>query len=137
VGLPVGTAITGLELGAFDIDGAPVVGDIVGANGSPVGPGVGAPVGVSSKGQVSSSAATRHCPLHEPPTKQPELAPSLKRRGPGAGQRKVDSVSRLIKFVLTAKLDALSTKITKSPLPPWKQDSVMVRNDRKSPRICP
>jgi hypothetical protein len=118
VGARVGAVITGLELGAFDTDGAPVVGDSVGEFGSTVGTDVGASVGVSSKRHVSSSAATRHSPLHAPPTKQPELAPSLKRRGPPAGQRKVASVSGLIKFVVVAKSDALSTKITKSPLPP-------------------
>jgi hypothetical protein len=138
VGPWVGAVKTGLELGAFDTDGAPVVGDSVGVFGSTVGTDVGAPVGVSSKRHVSSSAATRHSPLHAPPTKQPELASSLKRRGPpAAGQRKVASVSGLIKFVVAAKSDSLSTKITKSPLPPWKQDSSMVRRDRKSTRICP
>jgi hypothetical protein len=136
VGLTVG-AMVGPVIGAFDTDGAAVVGDCVGAFGSTVGTDVGAPVGVSSKRHVSWSAATRHSPLHAPPTKQPEFTPSLKRRGPPAAQRKVASVSGLIKFVVAAKSDALSTKITKSPLPPWKQDSVIVRKDRKSTRMCP
>jgi hypothetical protein len=135
VGETVGTSIAGLELGAPDTEGAPVVGDTVGAFGSAVGTDDGVPVGIANKGHVSSSAATRHSPLHAPPTKQPEFAPSLKRRGPPLGQRKVASVSGLIKFILAVKSDWLSTKMTKSPLPPWKQDSVMVRKDRKSTRI--
>lgn len=137
VGALVGPGLVGLELGAFDADGADVVGDAVGISGSPVGADDGAPDGASSKRHVTSSAATRHSPLHEPPTKQPELTPSLKRRAPPVRQRKVDTVSGLIKLVLATKSDALSTKITKSPLPPWKQDSAMLSIDRKSTRICP
>jgi hypothetical protein len=138
VGLNVVTSTVGVKLGGAEIDGAPVVGDTVGpgvAFGSTVGPSVGTPVGTASKGHVSSSAATRHSPLHAPPTKQPEFSPSLKRRLPPLAQRKLDSVSGLIKFILAIKSEPLSTKITNSPLPPWKQVSVIFKSDRKSIRI--
>jgi hypothetical protein len=136
-GARVVAAKVGLALGETDTDGAAVVGVAVGDPGSRVGPNVGAPDGTAVKGHVSSVAATRHSPVHAPPTKHPEFASSLKRRGPPLIQRKVASVSGLMKFIFTPKSEDWSTKITKSPLPPWKQLSVRARKARKSIRICP
>jgi len=129
----------GEAVGAPAIEGAPVVGGIVGTAvafsivGADVGDsvsvkfamvglivgspkGVGAAVGsdVSSTTfakQESDAAKIWHCPSHSPPKKQSDLAASWNTRLPGAGQN-VESTSVSTKFSVPENEESLSANTT-------------------------